>query len=70
MCFISSLLFKIEQVNGSISSLYLGDVGNIDVQGSIQFALNYIQKIGEFHIFVVHCNDLAVADTKKNRSDP
>ena len=59
-----------EQVSGSISSIYPADFGDIEVQGSIQFAVNYIQKLGEFHIFVVHCRDLAVADTKKNRSDP
>lgn len=59
-----------EQVNGSISSIYPADIGDIEVQGSIQFAGNYIQKLGEFHIFVVHCRDLAVAETKKNRSDP
>ncbi|KAI3373680.1 hypothetical protein L3Q82_021958 [Scortum barcoo] len=59
-----------EQVSGSISSIYPADFGDIEVTGSIQFAVNYIQKLGEFHIFVVHCSDLAVADTKKNRSDP
>uniref|UniRef100_UPI0037E888C8 synaptotagmin-like protein 2 isoform X6 n=1 Tax=Semicossyphus pulcher TaxID=241346 RepID=UPI0037E888C8 len=58
------------QVSGSISSIYPADFGDIEVHGSIQFAVNYIQKLGEFHIFVVHCRDLAVVDTKKNRSDP
>lgn len=59
-----------EQVSGSISSINPADTGDIEVQGSIQFAVNYIQKLGEFHIFVVHCRDLAMAETKKNRSDP
>lgn len=59
-----------EQVGGSTSSIYPADFGDIDVQGNIQFAVNYIQKLGEFHIFVVHCRELAIADTKKNRSDP
>lgn len=59
-----------KQVSGSMSSIYPADVGDIEVQGSIQLAMNYIQKLGEFHIFVVHCRDLAVGDTKKSRSDP
>ncbi|XP_034406758.1 synaptotagmin-like protein 2 isoform X2 [Cyclopterus lumpus] len=64
---LSSGLASISSVSGSISSLYFGD---IEVQGSIQLAVNYIQKLGEFHIFVVHCRDLAVADMKNNCSDP
>lgn len=55
------------QVGGSTSSIC---PAHFEVQGSIQFAVNYIQKSGEFHIFVVHCRDLAVADSKKNSSDP
>ncbi len=64
------IFFMNEQVSGSISSVYPADYGDIEVQGSIEFAVNYIQKLEEFHIFVVHCRDLAVADTKRNRSDP
>lgn len=56
------------QISSSISSLFPADVG--DVQGSLQFAVNYIQKLGEFHVFVVNCRDLVVADVKKKRSDP
>eukprot|EP00064_Thunnus_orientalis_P000558 superscaffoldBa00000028_g559 len=67
---LSSGMASMSSVSGSISSIYPVDFGDIEVQGSIQFAVNYIQKLGEFHIFVVHCRDLAVADTKKNRSDP
>ncbi|XP_056262417.1 synaptotagmin-like protein 2 isoform X1 [Pseudoliparis swirei] len=67
---VFSLLCQYEQVSGSISSLYPADFGDIEVQGSIHLAVNYIQNLGEFHIFVVHCRDLAVADTKKNCSDP
>uniref|UniRef100_A0A3P8WY06 Synaptotagmin like 2 n=1 Tax=Cynoglossus semilaevis TaxID=244447 RepID=A0A3P8WY06_CYNSE len=55
---------------GSMSSIYPTDYGDIEVQGNIQFAMSYIQKLGEFHIFVVHCQDLAVGDTKKSRTDP
>ncbi|XP_068456449.1 synaptotagmin-like protein 2 isoform X2 [Clinocottus analis] len=67
---LSSGMASISSVGGSISSLYPADFGDIKVQGSIQLAVNYIQKLREFHIFVVHCRDLAVADTKKNCSDP
>ncbi|XP_060912068.1 synaptotagmin-like protein 2 isoform X2 [Labrus mixtus] len=67
---LSSGLASMSSVSGSIGSIYPADFGDIEVQGSIQFAVNYIQKLGEFHIFVVHCRDLAAADTKKNRSDP
>ncbi|CAJ1064508.1 synaptotagmin-like protein 2 [Xyrichtys novacula] len=67
---LSSGLASMSSISGSTSSIYPSDFGDIEVQGSIQFALNYVQKLGEFHIFVVHCRDLAVADAKKNRSDP
>ncbi|XP_058483979.1 synaptotagmin-like protein 2 isoform X2 [Solea solea] len=67
---LSSGMASMSSVSGSISSIFHADYGNVEVQGNIQFAMNYIQKLGEFHIFVVHCRDLAVADTKKHRSDP
>lgn len=67
---ISSGMASMSSISGSMSSIYPADFGAIDVQGSIQFAATYIQKLGEFHMFVVLCRDLAVADTKKNRSDP
>ncbi|KAM7398654.1 hypothetical protein PAMA_006524 [Pampus argenteus] len=67
---LSSGMASMSSVSGSMSSIYPADFGDIEVQGSIQFAMNYIQKLGEFHIFVVHCRDLAVADTKRSRSDP
>uniref|UniRef100_A0A8C6M0W3 Synaptotagmin-like 2a n=1 Tax=Nothobranchius furzeri TaxID=105023 RepID=A0A8C6M0W3_NOTFU len=44
--------------------------GGVEVQGTIQFAVNYIQKTGELQIFVVLCRGLVIADVKKNRSDP
>ncbi|KAM3601658.1 uncharacterized protein V6R79_016365 [Siganus canaliculatus] len=67
---VSSGMASISSVNDSISSIYLEDGNGIEAQGSIQFALNYIQRLGELHIFVVDCRDLAMADTKKKRSDP
>ncbi len=51
-------------------SIYSSEFGNVEVKGTIQFAIHYVQKLGEFHIFVVQCKDLAVADVKRNRSDP
>lgn len=51
-------------------TLYSGEYGNLEVQGSIQFSINYIQRLREFHIFVAGCQDLAAADPKRGRSDP
>ncbi|XP_016121584.1 synaptotagmin-like protein 2, partial [Sinocyclocheilus grahami] len=55
---------------GSVMSIYSSEFGNVEVKGTIQFAIHYLQKLGEFHVFVVQCKDLAVADVKRNRSDP
>ncbi|KAJ8368309.1 hypothetical protein SKAU_G00083370 [Synaphobranchus kaupii] len=57
-------------VSGSVMSVYSGDFGNVEVRGTIQFSINYVQKLLEFHIFVVQCRDLAAVDTEKNRSNP
>uniref|UniRef100_A0A3Q2C783 Synaptotagmin-like protein 2 n=1 Tax=Cyprinodon variegatus TaxID=28743 RepID=A0A3Q2C783_CYPVA len=56
-----------QQQLSSRSSIYPLDT---EVQGSIQFAVNYIQKLEEFQVFVVNCRGLAIAETKKNLSDP
>ncbi|XP_056096138.1 synaptotagmin-like protein 2 isoform X1 [Rhinichthys klamathensis goyatoka] len=61
---------SMSSVTGSVMSIYSSDFGNVEVKGIIQFAIHYVQKLGEFHIFVVQCKDLAVADVKRNRSDP
>ncbi|XP_055493191.1 synaptotagmin-like protein 2 isoform X9 [Leucoraja erinacea] len=66
----SSGMTSRSSVSGSIMSIYSDDFGNIDVRGKIQFSLDYVDKLKEFHIFVVRCSDLAAADEKKNRSDP
>lgn len=58
------------QISSSSSSVFPAHMCDSEVQGSLQFAVNYIQKLGEFHVFVVNCRDLAVADVKKKRSDP
>ncbi|XP_020790240.2 synaptotagmin-like protein 2 isoform X2 [Boleophthalmus pectinirostris] len=67
---LSSGMASMSSVSGSMTSIYHADLGDVDVQGTIQFAVNYIQKLGEFHIFVVHCRGLALGDAKKSRSDP
>lgn len=67
---ISSGMASMSSVSGSMTSIYHADLGDVDVQGTVQFAVNYIQKLGEFQIFVVHCRDLATGDSKKSRSDP
>ncbi|XP_048873489.1 synaptotagmin-like protein 2 isoform X1 [Brienomyrus brachyistius] len=61
---------SLSSVTGSVMSIYSGDFGSVDVKGTIKFAISYVPKLGEFHIFVVQCLNLAVGDTKKNRSDP
>lgn len=49
-------------------TMYSGDF--VEVQGTIQFSINYVQRLREFHIFVAECRDLAAVDPKRNRSDP
>uniref|UniRef100_A0A3B3T3D9 Synaptotagmin-like protein 2 n=1 Tax=Paramormyrops kingsleyae TaxID=1676925 RepID=A0A3B3T3D9_9TELE len=58
------------QVSESVVSLYSGDLTLVEVRGTIQFSISYEQKLKELHIFIVQCGDLAVADQKKNRTDP
>ncbi|XP_076876656.1 synaptotagmin-like protein 2 isoform X3 [Brachyhypopomus gauderio] len=66
----SSSLATMSSVSGSVTSISRWDFGNVEVKGTIQFAMNYVEKLGEFHIFIVQCRDLAVAEPKRNRSDP
>ncbi|XP_056322743.1 synaptotagmin-like protein 2 isoform X8 [Danio aesculapii] len=61
---------SVSSVTGSVMSIYSSEFGNVEIKGTVQFAIHYVQKLGEFHIFVVQCKDLAVADVKRNRSDP
>lgn len=51
-------------------TMYSADFANVEVQGSIQFSINYVQRLREFHIFVAECRDLAAVDPKRGRSDP
>ncbi|XP_043913147.1 synaptotagmin-like protein 2 [Protopterus annectens] len=66
----SSDLASVSSVSGSVLSVYSGDFGNMDAQGSVQFALDYNEKNKEFQIYVAQCSGLAIVDEKKARSDP
>ncbi|TDH14795.1 hypothetical protein EPR50_G00024470 [Perca flavescens] len=66
----SSGMASLSSLSGSVMTMYSGDFGNVEVQGNIKFSINYIQKLREFHIFVVECQDLAAVDPKRGRSDP
>ncbi|XP_053526752.1 synaptotagmin-like protein 2 isoform X11 [Artibeus jamaicensis] len=65
----SSGMTSLSSVSGSVMSVYSGDFGNLEVRGSIQFAVDYVDSLKELHIFVAQCKDLAAADMKKQRSD-
>ncbi|XP_014889158.1 synaptotagmin-like protein 2 isoform X3 [Poecilia latipinna] len=60
--------FLQNELSGSVMTMYSGDL--VEVQGTIQFSINYVQRLREFHIFVAECRDLAAVDPKRNRSDP
>nr|DBA21010.1 TPA: hypothetical protein GDO54_017736 [Pyxicephalus adspersus] len=66
----SSDMASVSSVSNSVLSVYSGDFGSVDAQGSVQFSLDYDEKNREFHIYVSQCKDLAVVDEKKGRSDP
>ncbi|XP_036392667.1 uncharacterized protein LOC118783085 isoform X2 [Megalops cyprinoides] len=66
----SSGMASVSSASGSVMSIYSGDFGSVEVRGTIQFSLNYVQKLKEFHIFVVRCRDLAAVDVGRNRSNP
>ncbi|XP_053160247.1 synaptotagmin-like protein 2 isoform X7 [Hemicordylus capensis] len=66
----SSGLASLSSVSTSVMSVYSGDFGNVDVTGNIQFAIDYVEQLKELHIFIAQCKELAIADVKKQRSDP
>nr|XP_057943519.1 synaptotagmin-like protein 2 isoform X2 [Doryrhamphus excisus] len=66
----ASEMSSLPYASGSTRSIYALDFSAVEVQGSIHYAVNYIQKLQEFQIFVVLCRDLAVADTKRHCADP
>ncbi|XP_054070186.1 synaptotagmin-like protein 5 isoform X2 [Rissa tridactyla] len=66
----SSDMASVSSVSGSVLSVYSGDFGSVDAQGTVEFALDYDEKNREFQVHVFQCRDLAVVDEKKGRSDP
>ncbi|XP_044161523.1 synaptotagmin-like protein 1 isoform X1 [Bufo gargarizans] len=66
----SSDMASVSSVSNSVLSVYSGDFGSVDAQGTVQFSLDYDEKNREFQIYVAQCRDLAVVDEKKGRSDP
>ncbi|MEE6497010.1 hypothetical protein FKM82_002559 [Ascaphus truei] len=66
----SSDMASVSSVSNSVLSVYSGDFGSVDAQGTVQFSLDYDEKNREFQIYVAQCKDLAVVDEKKGRSDP
>ncbi|XP_061753998.1 synaptotagmin-like protein 2 isoform X2 [Nerophis ophidion] len=66
----SSGMDSMPNVSDSTRSICTVDFSGVEVQGSIHYAVNYIQRLQEFHIFVVLCKDLAAADTNRHSADP
>ncbi|NXI18709.1 SYTL5 protein, partial [Irena cyanogastra] len=56
----------------SMMSVYseTGDYGNVKVSGEILLNISYIYKTGALNILVRSCRNLAVADERKQRTDP
>ncbi|XP_030058183.1 synaptotagmin-like protein 5 [Microcaecilia unicolor] len=56
----------------SMTSVYseAGDYGNVKVSGEILLNISYSYKTGALNIVVNSCRNLAVADEKKQRTDP
>ncbi|KFV87114.1 Synaptotagmin-like 5, partial [Struthio camelus australis] len=56
----------------SMLSVYseTGDYGNVKVSGEILLHINYSYKTGALNILVKSCRNLAIADEKKQRTDP
>ncbi|NXO78408.1 SYTL5 protein, partial [Sitta europaea] len=56
----------------SMLSVYseTGDYGNVKVSGEILLNISYIYKTGALNILVKSCRNLAIADERKQRTDP
>ncbi|XP_036448544.1 LOW QUALITY PROTEIN: platelet binding protein GspB [Colossoma macropomum] len=67
----SASTLSVTERTGSLLSVYsdAGDFGNVMVQGSVEFALMYSPS-GELVIMVEQCQDLAIANPRKQRTDP
>ncbi|XP_040196009.1 synaptotagmin-like protein 2 isoform X11 [Rana temporaria] len=66
----SSGMASMSSVSGSVMSIYSGDFGNVDIKGGIEFSIDYVEQLKEFLIYIYQCRELAVAEPKKQRSDP
>ncbi|XP_072369991.1 synaptotagmin-like protein 5 isoform X2 [Scyliorhinus torazame] len=56
----------------SMLSVYseTGDYGNLNISGEIFLTINYSYKSGALNITVKECRNLAIADERKQRTDP
>ncbi|KAJ7320657.1 hypothetical protein JRQ81_020168 [Phrynocephalus forsythii] len=56
----------------SMMSVYseTGDYGNVKISGEVCLQINYSYKTGALNILVKKCKNLAIADEKKQRTDP
>uniref|UniRef100_A0A2D4HQX5 Synaptotagmin-like protein 5 n=1 Tax=Micrurus lemniscatus lemniscatus TaxID=129467 RepID=A0A2D4HQX5_MICLE len=63
--------FSTTSIN-SMMSVYseTGDYGNVNISGEICLQINYNYKTGGLNILVKKCKNLAIADEKKQRTDP
>uniref|UniRef100_A0A8C4RJV7 Synaptotagmin-like protein 2 n=1 Tax=Erpetoichthys calabaricus TaxID=27687 RepID=A0A8C4RJV7_ERPCA len=68
----SSGLLSVSGLSGSMMSLYsdAGDFGNLTVQGGVQFALIFNAKKNELVVYIEQCQELAIGNVKKQRTDP
>ncbi|XP_039913024.1 synaptotagmin-like protein 5 isoform X3 [Hirundo rustica] len=67
----SALDQELTSIN-SMTSVYseTGDYGNVKVSGEILLNINYIYKTGALNILVKSCRNLAIADERRQRTDP
>ncbi|TSV68164.1 Gap junction alpha-1 protein [Bagarius yarrelli] len=67
----SASTLSVTERTASLMSVYsdAGDFGNVLVQGSVEFAIMY-SPLGELVIMVEQCQDLAIANPRKQRTDP
>ncbi|XP_026782657.3 synaptotagmin-like protein 2 [Pangasianodon hypophthalmus] len=68
---VSASTLSVAERTASLLSVYsdAGDFGNVTVQGSVEFAIMY-SPLGELVIMVEQCQDLAIANPRKQRTDP
>lgn len=68
--FLSLSLFQ-ASINSTMSVYSeTGDYGNVNISGEICLQISYSYKTGALNILVKKCKNLAIADEKKQRTDP